>query len=247
MNGTGKTALIEWITGFFDPERFTRWMTPGSSPVQAKMSVLNPKLQGLSLEVSPDGAIYEIDGNPCAFIPLGFKVIQPCRPTTVEGGDVEWLSRALNLPKAVIRGLAHEVNRFPHARISNLRFEHDPENGTEVLRLDVPGTHPGLPLGSLSGGEEAGVVLEMATAAARLSGRYCPTLLVLEEIPAIFLKGFFDNYSHHLLDPVNQFQTLMTLPARELNLANVQWNGWQVIHTLGRPPELRFVQGVQVS
>lgn len=247
MNGTGKTALIEWIIGFFDPERVTRWMTPGSLPIQAKMSVLSPKLQRVSMEVSGDQASYDIDGSSCAFVPLGFKVIRPRRSAAVNVGDIEWLSQVLNLPKAVIRGLAREVNQFPHARVSNLRFEHDPESGTETLRLDVPGTYPGLSLGSLSGGEKAGVVLEMATAAARLSGRYCPTLLILEEIPAIFLDGFFDNYSHHLLDPLNQFQTLMTLPARDLDLANVQWNGWQVIHTRGQPPALQLAQGGQTS
>ncbi len=242
MNGTGKTALTEWITGFFDATRYSRWMKSRAVPIQAAMSVLNPRLQRLSVVVTQNDAAYEIDGIPCAFVPLGFNVIQ-LRLLPLGRDHVEWLSQVLGLPKAVIRGLAQEVARAPGARISNLRFERDPgDDQKEVLRLDVKGAHPGLMLNGLSGGEEATVVLELAIAAARLSGRYCPTLLVLEGRPVNILGSFFENYSRHLLDPENQFQTLMSLPERDMNLGEVRWNGWQVIHTQGQRPGLRFTQ-----
>ena len=172
-------------------------------------------------------------------------MIQPRRFSAGSGDDVELLAGALNLPRSIIKGLLQEVNRFPHARVSNLRFERDSEDGLEVLRLDMQGVNPGVTLRGMSGGEAAGVVLELATAAARLSGRYVPTLLVLEEIAAIFVDGFFDKYSHHLLDPGNQFQTLMCLPEKGLNLDNVLWNGWQIIHTYGERSQLRFTQGIR--
>ena len=69
-NATGKTALIEWITGFFDPEKFSRWMIEGKSPIRVEMSVLNPKLQHLAVTVSGNDIACEIDGAPCAFLPL---------------------------------------------------------------------------------------------------------------------------------------------------------------------------------
>jgi hypothetical protein len=75
--------------------------------------------------------------------------------------------------------------------------------------------------------------MEFATAAARVSGRYTPTVLILDGCPSIIFEGFFDFYSHHLLDPDNQFQTFMCIPSRNLDLDRVRWNGWEVIRTVG--------------
>jgi hypothetical protein len=99
----------------------------------------------------------------------------------------------------------------------------------------------------LSGREAERIVLEFATAAARLSGKYCPTLLVIDDSVSIVFEGFFDFYSHHLLDPLNQFQTLMCIAERKLDLDNVKWNGWQVIRTNGKAPNVTLTQDVRTE
>lgn len=94
------------------------------------------------------------------------------------------LAAALGVPKQILASLLEESNRFPYAHVSNLRFEtedadeDDPSAGKlQILYADVHGTRPGLPLRILSETEAERILIELATAAARLSGRYCPTLL----------------------------------------------------------------------
>lgn len=250
MNCTGKTAITEWITGFFDPKTLERWTPAKTRPLMLRLALLNPKLQHLGITLDGKTLQYSIDGKPVAFVPIGFKIFKPDRLDFSIQDDREMLARALSLPIVTIESLVNEVNSFPHAKASNLRFEQDTDDDGNpvdrfILRADVHGTVPGLPLGGLSGGERECVVLELATAAARLSGKYCPTLLVLDGSISIVFEGFFDFYSHHLLDPLNQFQTLMCIAERDLDLDNVKWNGWQVIRTNGKVPSVTLTQDVR--
>lgn len=250
MNSTGKTAITEWITGFFDSKTLERWIPARTQPLKLRLSLLNPKLQHLGITLNGTTLQYSIDGKDVAFIPIGFKIFKPDRLDFSIQDDREMLAQALSLPIVTVESLVNEVNSFPHAKVSNLRFEQDTDDDgnpvdRHILRADLHGTAPGLTLRGLSGREGERIVLELATAAARLSGKYCPTLLVLDGSISIVFKGFFDFYSHHLLDPLNQFQTLMCIAERELDLDNVKWNGWQVIRTNGKVPNVTLTQDVR--
>jgi hypothetical protein len=252
MNATGKTAITEWISAFFDCEKLRRWMPANDQPLKLRMTLLNPKLRNLDLTVTASDLAYAIDGAAVAFIPIGFRIFKPNRFDFSIPDDLVMLSHALGVPEPWVQSLIEEVNRFPHAKASNLRFEavtDDEGNATAVrsLRSDVQGTAPGLTLRGLSGRESEGILLELVTAAARLSGRYCPTLLILDESISIIFDGFFEFYSHHLLDPLNQFQTLMCIAERNLDLDRVTWNGWQVIRTHGKPPNVTLSQDIRLG
>lgn len=244
-NESGKTAITEWIDGFFNFEALQRWLLPDTAPVEVRLSYLNPRVQRLGLTVSNARVHYAIDGRDVAFVPMGLRVLRPKRLLFTDDDDLQMLSRVLNLAPPLVQNLLAEVNRFPHANVSNMRFEAD-EDGTFVLRSDVHGTVPGLSLRSLSGREVERVVLGLVTAAARLCGRHCPTLLILDETPTMFFEGFFDFYSHHLLDPQNQFQTILCIPGHELDLDAVRWKGWEVIRTDGKRPRVRLSQTPRV-
>lgn len=249
-NETGKTALAEWIMGFFDPNPMERWTPVWGTDLNVRMKVLNPKLQNLSMTVRNSKLSYSIDGRAVPFIPIGFRIIKPSRLMLSGNDDLKLLASCIGVSELVMNGLLAEVNSFPHATVSNLRFEYEHGDDEEITKqrlliADVQGTAPGLSLRALSGRERERIVLELATAAARLSGRYCPTLLILDEAISIVFEGFFDFYSPHLLNPMNQFQTLMCIPERKLDLNNVKWNGWQVIRMKGESPQVSISQDIR--
>jgi hypothetical protein len=159
--------------------------------------------------------------------PLPMKVIHVAKVEWSKQGDDEcsFLGKTLGLKDWQIRNLAEEINTFPQAHVRNLRFLK--EEGVMILKLNLLGDSHQADFGSLSGAEQEIVLMEFATAAARLSARYCPTLLVLDH-PFMALKNWFEFYEHHLLYPVNQFQTLMCTPY-ELDLEKAHWSGWNVI------------------
>lgn len=250
-NCTGKTAITEWIRGFFDCHDLDRWSPANDVPLELHLSLLNPKLQNVQLTVDGKKVRYSIDGQRVAFIPIGFNIFKPKRFDYSIEDDAEMLGESLGAPINTIDSLIEEVNSFPHAKAKNLRFIHDSDDegnllDQRALQADVQGTHPGLTLRRLSGGEAECVLIELVTAAARLSGKYCPTLLILDEAVSQVSDGFFEFYSRHLLDPLNQFQTLMCIPTRQLNLDTVRWNGWQVIRTSGQQPNIRISQDMRM-
>ncbi|HZU34064.1 MAG TPA: hypothetical protein VFB79_23330, partial [Candidatus Angelobacter sp.] len=181
---------------------------------------------------SPSDFQLKIGDKNIPFNPIPLRILKLRNSYLRHEDDLLNISHNLRLSPRIVLKLIDEIHAFPHAKVGNLHFKKN-KAGIRTLYSDVDGTAPGLPLGLLSGREVERVFMEFATAAARVSGRYTPTMLILDGCPLIIFEGFFEFYSHHLLDPDNQFQTLMCIPSRELNLDKVRWNGWEVIRTIG--------------
>jgi hypothetical protein len=185
-----------------------------------------------------------INGTKVPFNPIQIRFIHLTHPYFAEEDDLVLLSNALQLPAQIIRNLIEEIHAFPYSHVRNLRFKN--EGGRYYLYADVDGTAPGLQLRDLSSRETERIFIEFATAAARVSGRYAPTVLILDGCPLILFKGIFDFYSHHLLDPENQFQTIMCIPTQSLNLDALRWKGWEVIRTSGTSPNISITQQLRM-
>jgi hypothetical protein len=249
-NMTGKTAISEWLAGFFDSSFLKRWLRQHVKDLNLEMTFLNPSSHHLHLEINAQNSLsYRIDEKQVPFNPTTLRIIRlgEIRFRGDDEDDEAAIARILKMPPAIIRNLMEEVHRFRHAKVRNLRFEQDAETGTRRLYADVAGTVPGLPLHALAGREVERIFIELATAAARVSGVHTPTLLILDGCPSIVFEGFFDFYSHHFLDPENHFQTLMCIPTRSINPDSIRWNGWQIVHTEGKDPNVKLQTGFDTS
>jgi hypothetical protein len=241
-NATGKTTLWRLVLGAFDTNHLGSWLShPQSQDV--RVSYLRPQPTAIRMQIGTDPKVtVDVDGQRTAMNALPLRTIcvtDTRRRSQDDNDDRRWFSTILGVAEIHIDGLAQAVDAFPHAKVRNLRFV--PCEGGVQLRADVAGTRPGLPFRALSGREQDRVVIEFATAAARTFGRSSPTVLVIDFAPMLW-DGWFDFFSHHLLDPENQFQTIMCIPEYTLNLNAVRWNGWEVIRTKGTPPEVVLTQ-----
>ena len=246
-NESGKSALTEWIAGSFDIKYLRRWWNRQSGPLHVQLSYLNPQLNFIDFRVTSRTKFeVKIGEHAVPFNPIPVRFIRLHDAYLRFDDDLLNISHNLRLSPQIVRNLVDEIHAFPHARIRNIQFKKD-EQGNRTLYSDVEGTVPGLSLGMLSGRERERVFMEFATAAARVSGRYTPTMLILDGCPLILFESFFDFYSHHLLDPDNQFQTLMCIPSRELDLERVRWNGWEVIRTIGHSKNIVISQELRAT
>lgn len=59
-NGTGKTAIAEWIAGFFQPGGLGRWHRWGL-PIDVEMRFLNPSSHLLRLQIGSESLHYYVD------------------------------------------------------------------------------------------------------------------------------------------------------------------------------------------
>lgn len=243
-NATGKSALCEWISGVFDISYLSRWRKV-RSPLEVNLTYFTPQEIKVSLAI-PDNnrVLYKVNERKAPSNPLKINIISPRRElyrlTEEESDDLVYFAGILKVDPVVVENLVEEINDYHHSKIRNIRFES--EDGVSYMCLDVEGTHPGLSFGALSGREQERVFIEFTSALARFCGRYAPTILILDGFVSIFFKGWFDFYSHHFLDPDNQFQTILTIPSRDIDLSNVRWNGWQVLRTSGSPSECTIAQ-----
>jgi hypothetical protein len=244
-NGTGKTALVEWIAGAFDHQYLRKWQRIDTR-TEYQVVFLTPDTVHVDVSFAREQPLRVfLDGQRVPYNPVGLKVIRVTDFHASVHGDVETIAEALSMDEQTILSLFDEVQAFPHGTVRNLQLEF--EDGRRFLRCDVSGTKPGLSFGSLSGREQERVVLEFATAAARMSGRWIPTLLILDGCPQILFPGIFDFYRHHLLDPGNQFQTLMCVPQTDLDIDHLHWLGWEILRTSGEPPDVIVSQDLRLE
>jgi hypothetical protein len=239
-NETGKTTLTNWLAGCFDSTFLNRWE---KQRIRVEVTFLNPDLQKIELRVGGDGSLkYGINGATVPFNPIGLRIIKIPQLFSYFNGEDDLLSLASTLcvPPNVVRNLADEINTYPKATVRNLRFECVDESGRSRLRADVHGTARGLAVEQLSAGEGERIVFEFAAAAARVSGRYTPTLLIIDGLGVI--DKFFDVFSDHLLDPDNRFQTIMCMARGVLDLDALQWKGWEVVRMSGQAPMIVMTQ-----
>jgi len=244
-NATGKSALCEWIGGVFDISYLSRWRNV-RSPLKVDLTYFTPQEIKVGWEVLDNNRVlYKVNEKRAPANPFKINLISPrserYRLTKEEeNDDLVYLSGILKVDTVVVESLVEEIHCYHHSKIRNIRFES--EDSVRRMRLDVEGTHPGLSFSALSGSEQERVFIEFISALARYCGRYAPTVLVLDGFISIFFEGWFDYYSHHFLDTDNQFQTILTIPSRDIDLSNVRWNGWQVLRTSGSPPECTIAQ-----
>ncbi|WP_437304799.1 hypothetical protein [Sorangium sp. So ce388] len=254
-NATGKTAIAEWLAGMFGGT-LGRWRAPRTGEISLTLSYLNPEPIRLGFNLLEDKHLhFFLNGSVVPLNPIALRIIKPVIPrfgasdnTRID--DRRFFADVLGVDAAVVDNLVSDINSFPHAKMRNLRFQEDEPDEDEReyphglrLRLDLDGTAPGLPFAVLSGREQERVIVEFATATARASGRYSPTVLILDEVINILFQGWFDYYSGHFLDPSNQFQTIFCLPTlSDLDLNKAVWRGWEVIRASGKPGSVKISQ-----
>jgi hypothetical protein len=263
-NGTGKTAILNWLSSAFGCP-IEQWNRLNHDEIEFDVTYLNPEDQTIHMVSDGHGnARIAVNGKPTGINPILIKTIQPKGLEHDCCDDRIRLAHCLGIRHCDVDSLIAEIHQFPYSHIQNARFEEgitpckmkqEEEINAEgklqnrskpryrVLRMDLQDTAPGLSLSQLSGGQRIIVIIEFATALARISGRYAPTVLMLDDIVScIELGEWLKLFSHHLADPSNQFQTFLCASNWVCSHEQIRWEGWQVIRTHGRSPECEITQ-----
>lgn len=183
-NASGKTLLCKWLASISEPSILSRCRFRRNEEHSIRMRVVyfDPVERTARLEVGPEGTVkYFVDDCEVPFYPYALRIVflEAYRYSSKHGqDDLQFISDVLSLDESTIRNLISCVNTDAHCQIRNVRLENTVDGRT--LYADVPGTVPGLALSSLSNSEQAQVLIELAVAAARISARYVPTILLLD-------------------------------------------------------------------
>lgn len=217
-NGSGKTALLDWIHGISEPKVLERWADAKRNRVMSyEIEYLDPIHQRLRIRIrSPNEIEYFINGAPIPFHahPVRFVRLKKIDTTDLRGRhvgmtDMDFLSKTLSLNHALVRNMLSHVGIHRGSTVSGLRIESNPEAENRVW-TNVQDTIPGLDLQrSLSHSERARVLIEIAAVFARESAKYVPTVLLLDWAAKSFDYTRMGQMIDFLSNDENPFQTII--------------------------------------
>jgi hypothetical protein len=217
-NGSGKTALCDWLQGISDPSALHRWADArGLRNLSFEVTYLDPFKQKLRVRVqSADEVEYFINGEPVPFDPnpIRFVRLRDLRRSCFSDSlppmtDLQFLSETLSVSPALVRNMMPFVGVHRGSTVGSLRVEHDPDGSIHVW-TDVHGTLQGLGLqDQLSSTERSRVLIEIAAVFARYSAKRVPTVLLVDWAAKSLDDGWMRRVVDFLSSDDNPFQTVL--------------------------------------
>ena len=80
--------------------------------------------------------------------------------------------------------------------------------------------------------------MELAMIAGSKQAEISPTVLILDAGAWSLDTDWLKHYGEILASPNFGFQTVASIPTRNLNLDELRWAGWKVIRLEGEPPNV---------
>jgi hypothetical protein len=217
-NGSGKTALCDWLQGISDPSALSRWVPGGrTGNLSFEVTYLDPFQQKLRVRVqSADEIEYFVNGEPVPFDPnpVRFVRLRDLRRSCFSDAlpamtDLEFLSRTLSVSTSLVRNMMPLVGVQYGSTAGGIRIQHG-QDGAISVWTDVHGTLPGLGLqDQLSNTERSRVLLEIAAVFARQSAKRVPTVLLIDWAAKSFDSTWMSRVIEFLSSDDNPFQTVL--------------------------------------
>ncbi len=225
-NGTGKTAVLEWMATAFSSELASRWdRTDFSLDVRFLDSVRAHDIEFAHIDSRAECVV---DGKAVPFNPLDLTVV-----FVVKEGPEGVLASRLPLER-----IAEQVGITPQDAAAVIPFiSKDPESiisratveGTELEITFRDGRARNMPFFSLSASLQELVVIECAIAHSTVLSGYRPVMLCLDADFGIFDRDNASAVLQRVSSPDLQFQTVVVVHDDRADL-----EGWQVYEFEGR-------------
>ena len=216
-NGSGKTALCEWLAGSGDIRLLKRW-SPLTRPIRdtrVRFDAVMPRPMNWIVRVFGASDIkFEMNGQAVPRLNLAFEFVyaSACPRWMPDETTSSYLARWLHTDPAHINNVVQSLALRGGFHVHNPRFV--TQENHEALLLDIDGTISGLNFRALSSGEKIQVAIEFAVEFARLAAEQKPTVLLIDCMQGLDQANFQD-YLEFLANPREQFQTIITaLPGK---------------------------------
>jgi hypothetical protein len=217
-NGSGKTAVCEWLAMMSTSKHLSRWATSGK-PLQFEVAFSNSAHH--TLRVFVDGHRQEIHLDdrmlPLAFTQFTLTYIGE-RIRSFAGSDLDLFCAFLGLEQPAVRALAEHVESPGCSSLAGAKWIcRRSRNGRESWQLmctlrrgDLEYSVPFR--GAMSGGQQMRILLDFVIAHLQSAAQLTPTVLILECSELPMDEGSFRPYINFFCGPESTFQTIMTAP-----------------------------------
>ena len=246
-NGSGKTALCEWMSGLGDPSRLRRWDHPRETDRRLHLQVtyFDPREQHARIEVAaPDSIMYYLEDKRVPFYPLKLGLVHLpqylIRPASEDLRDeLQLVSDVLRIPTTTLRNLIPCVNQNNEGCVRNLRLVGN--EGKLMLLADHEGEKKARCFRETSDSQQGKVLIELCVAMARFSSEFLPTILMIEGGILSFDPKNFARYAEYFMSGGHHFQTIVML-IRSPTGGSKEWSGWEFVRLVGEKTSVTIDQ-----
>ncbi|MEM9964555.1 MAG: hypothetical protein AAGC58_04325 [Asticcacaulis sp.] len=241
-NGTGKTAICEWLYTLESSAKLLRWeCRSGDTMLDADIVFDLPTSHVLTLSVPHKTPNLLLDGVKLAQNPLRISVtyLEKSESWSSYDDDLHLVSNVLHIDKGHARSLAELADDtcLSLKRAEWRRELDNSDNWGERLYVEFRNTNTWQSFGSLSDGQRSRTLLDFAILRAKAAAGFIPSLLTVE------LKGLgldwisFKPYMAYFSQSSTPFQTLITSWELTPEMAEL---GWPVFVIEGNKPHQRI-------
>lgn len=128
-NGSGRTALCEWISSLENHETLDRWRSARRfAPLRVHLRLFDPAEQRLTLGLDSSRRIYfEVNDARTPFNPFPFRAIwlRDEWSMRMPDHDDEWIASLLGIEPHIVEEVIREISQDDRTFIRNLRIETD--------------------------------------------------------------------------------------------------------------------------
>lgn len=183
-NGSGKTAICEWLAGYTGEQTLERWKKASSSQGDTiiEFDYFTPDVERGELRILNGNFTRQLNGIRLTGNAIKFSVVylrSYSQFNIPDNDDVEKIALTLDLTKDVILQLIKDIDDDPI--IGGYEFLVEEGNEDQKVQHNIF-IQQGPPINALSGSEYFEAVLTLAIAHARNEAKFQPTLLVLDSI-----------------------------------------------------------------
>lgn len=246
-NGTGKSALVEYLSSCFKQEIHPRWK---ASEINMEVNMDNPVIRNFEFLMNNRGINYVLNKETIPFVPYDIQIIMPCSDVNESIDDIEYISKTLGFPEEQIYRILSTtgVKNGLFTEAVRIEEETDEDDDTRVLRnLKVTKKDERSlewAYEQLSDTEQTSVLLDLLISFTTELCKYRSILLILDWKPILsFKEETIRPYLEYLMSPEAHFQTIYVTPNPSESTA---WLGWTLAELKESPKSRDRSKNIEV-
>lgn len=236
-NGSGKTALIEFLAGAFSRDSLMRWQ---HSHFDYELQYKSPYSHTARIKSDSKTITYELDGVHSPINPHYIKVLKVTKPKGLHHSENDFvgISKYFNIEFPIFQALMQDNSLNKNsATTQGLTIEGSDETGYDLF-ADV-GNKTLQAYSSMSHGEKVRIITDIAIMISAYYSNYFHVMLLLANIDLNILdKPMLEKYTTFLQSDNITFQTIIELPEK----SDLNWMGWTAAKFSGAKHDIIIYQ-----
>ncbi|KIP65069.1 hypothetical protein SN11_26270 [Vibrio harveyi] len=204
-NGTGKTAICEWLSSVSLNNNMGRWIPPKGSDLKFKVSAFVPESKEFLVSSDSNDYSIKVDSVDYPASPIPFRtyfINQDAFKNNLEETEVEHICRILKVEAHTLTKICKRIGSSKYGRVKRVVLK------SGEVECTLRDNSISVTFNGLSGGEQSLVIMELIIEKMQFLSESTPSILFIE-LNELNVQDF-TNYFNWLNSTDVNFQTVIT-------------------------------------